>query len=510
MLSWIKGTQSDHPLAEDKAARELVTELPANDSFKALEELSYWLDSLKGAEDLKLGRHFEIIDLIDQAAKNHQRKLSQDYLAGSARLKKVQEIRIWNTSFSFWKQLADAYQLCLTRYRAGAGGWSALKGPSPTIVVRAMRAISLQLKWQLLRYGPVAPRLWEEYGKLFAYAEEKAFVTTKVEVYPGKFGDSTVQREFLKGLMLAISSTDSLLPAKLEIAERVVAQFSEFFVLSRQPAKGCHYYIALTTGKGPARMVSRLQMTPGLRFFGPGSAAQGLEKLIAVLQADGVVPSNVNLGGIFDPELVLEVLRHLGRYWAPVPPARSEERRRSVSRISVIHHFDEILATISSDTEDLAFDNSAETWTVENESAGGYGALLPQTKGDWLKVGTLLGVKLEHGAAWGVGIVRRLSAYDLKQRYVGIQVFSKGATAVKIAPAGSSAIAQDAILLPSSTSDSSGTGEMSLLLRPGVFSEKKTYEMQAYDRSYLLVPKKLLEGGDDFDMARFRVMQRAS
>jgi len=512
MLSWIKGTQSDHPLAEDKAARELVAELPADDSFKALEELSYWLDSLKGAEDLKLGRQLEIIDLIDQAAKNHQRELSQDYVASSARLQKFQEIRIWNTLVTFWKQLADAYQLCLTRYQAGAGGWGSLKGTLPMIVARAMRAISLQLKLQLLHYGPVEPRVWEEYGKLFAYAEEKGFPAAKVEVYPGKFGDSTVQREFLKGLMLAISSTDSLLPPKLVIAERVVAQFSEFFVLQRPPGKGFHYYIDISTGKGPARMVSRPQMTPGLRFFGPGAAAQELEKIIAVLQADGVVPSNVNLGGVFDPELVLEVLRHLARYWASVPPARGEERRRSVSRISVIHDFDEILATISGDTGDLAFDNSAETWTVENESAGGYGALLVQTKGDWLKVGTLLGVKLEGGAAWGVGIVRRLSAYDLKQRYAGIQVFSKGATAVKIAPpkSGDSAIAQDAVLLPSSTSDSSGTGEMSLLLRPGIFSAQKTYEMSAYGRSYLLVPKKLLEGGDDFDMARFRVMQRAS
>jgi hypothetical protein len=512
MLSWIKGTQSDHPLAEDKAARELIAELPANDSFKSLEELAYWLDSLKGAEDLKLGRQLEIIDQIDQAAKNHQRKLSQDYLAGGARLQKFQEIRIWNTSFTFWKQLADAYQLCLTRYQAGVGGWGSLKGSLPMIVARAMRALSLQLKLQLLRYGPVAPRVWEEYGKLFAYAEEKGFAATKVEVYPGSIGESTVQREFLKGLILAISSTDSLLPMKLEVAERLVAQFSEFFVIQRQPGKGCHYFIDISTGKGPARMVSRLQMTPGLRFFGPGSAAQELEKLVTVLQADGVVPSSVNLGGDFDPEVVLEVLRHLGRYWAPVPPARGEERRRVVSRISVIHHFDEIVATVSADTQDLAFDNSAETWTVENESEGGYGALLPQTKGDWLKVGTLLGVKLEHGAAWGVGIVRRLSAYDLRQRYVGIQVFSKGATVVKLAPAnsGSSTVAQDAVLLPSSTSDSSGTGEMSLLLRPALFSEKKTYEMQAYGRRYLLVPKKLLEGGDDFDMARFRVMQRAS
>ncbi len=512
MLNWIKGTQSDHPLAEDKAARELVSELPANDSFKALEELSYWLDSLKGAEVLKLGRQLEIIDLIDQASKSHQRKLSQDYVAGSARLQKFQEIRIWNTSFTFWKQLADAYQLCLTRYQAGAGGWGSLKGPLPMIVARAIRAISWQLKWQLLRYGPVAPRVWEEYGKLFAYAEEKGFAATKVEVYPGRFGDSAVQREFLKGLMLAISSTDSLLPAKLEIAERVVAQYSEFFVLNRQPAKGCHYFIDLNTGKGPARMVSRLQMTPGLRFFGPGSAARELEKLIAVLEADGVVPSNVNLGGVFDPEVVLEVLRHLARYWAPIPPARGEERRRSVSRISVIHGYDEIVATVSADTQELAFDNSMETWTVENESPGGYGALLPQTKGDWLKVGTLLGVKLEHGAAWGVGIVRRLSAYDLNQRYVGIQVFSKGATVVQLAPAdsGSDSSTQDAVLLPSSTRDSTGTGEMSLLLRPGIFSETKTYEMQAYDRNYMLVPKKMLERGDDFDMARFRVMQRTS
>ena len=511
MLGWIKGTQSDYPLAEDKAARQLVAELPANDSFKSLEELSYWLDSLKGVEDLKLGRQFEIVDLVDQAAKNHHRKLSQDYIGGSARLQKFQEIRIWNTSFTFWKHLGDAYQLCMGRYQAGAGGWGALKGLLPLIVARALRALALQLKWQLLRYGPVAPRVWEEYGKLFAYAEEKGFAGTRVEVYPGQHGESTVQREFLTGVMLAISSTDSLLPAKLEIAERVVAQFSGFFVLSRQPTTGCHYYTDITTGKGPARMVTRLQMTPGLRFFGPGTAAKELEKLITVLEADGVVPSNVNLGGIFDPELVLEVLRHLVRYWAPVPPLRSEERHRSVSRISVIHSFDEIVATVSSDTQDIAFDNSAETWTVENESAGGYGALLPQTKGDWLKVGTLLGVKLEHGAAWGVGIVRRLSAYDLKQRYVGIQVFSKGATVVKLAPAnsGGNANAQDAVLLPSSTRDSSGTGEMSLLVRPGMFSETKTYEMQAYERSYLLVPKKLLESGDDFDMARFRVLQRA-
>jgi hypothetical protein len=252
-------------------------------------------------------------------------------------------------------------------------------------------------------------------------------------------------------------------------------------------------------------------MTPGLHFFGPGTAAQELEKLIGLMQADGAVPSFVKLGGTFDPEFVLESLRHLARYWAPVPPARSEERRNSVSRISIVHDFDEIVTTISGDTRDLSFDSSMEVWTVENESEGGYGALMPQSRSDWLRVGTLLGVKLEDGAAWGVGIVRRLSAFDDKQRYVGIQVLTKGATVVHLVPVGARENGvENALLLPSNAADTNGGAEMNLLLRPGSFSLQKSMEMRAYDRSYLLVPRRLMENGGDFDMARFRVMARAA
>jgi hypothetical protein len=510
MLGWMKGAQSDHPLADDKAARELIAELPANDSIKTLEELAYWLDSLKGAENLKVGRELEIIDLIDQAAKNHQRKLSLDYLVGRDRLQKFQENRIWTTVFRFWKQLAAAYEHCLKRYQSGASGWGAIKSQVPVIVARGLRAGALQLKWHLLRYGPVEPGLWGDLCKLYAYAEEKGIATSKVEVYPGKFGDSTARREFLKPMMLSISATDSLLPVKLEIAERVVAQFSEHFMMQNQPAKGAHYFVDLGASKSPARFIQRIQMTPGMRFFGPGNAAAELEKLIATVRADGAVPASINLGGTYSPEQVLEVLKHLARYWAPTPPARSEERRSSVSRISVVHDFDEIISTISGDSEDLSFDTIAETWSVQNESEGGYGAVLLHARSEWLKVGTLLGVKIEDGAAWGVGIVRRLSSIDDKQRYVGIQVLAKGATVVEIAPVNAAGAPQNAVLLPSNLTETTGTGEMNLLLRMGAFAPQKSFEMRAYDRSYLLVPRKLVEGGHDFDMARFRIMQRAA
>jgi len=510
MLGWMKGTQSDHPLADDKAARELIAELPANDSIKALEELAFWLDSLKTADDLKVGRMVEIVDLIDTAAKNQQRKLSQEYLTGRERLQKFQENRIWTTVFRFWKQLALAYEHCLKRYQAGASGWGAVKSKVPMIVSRGLRAGSLQLKWHLLRYGPVEPGLWGDLCKLYAYADEKGFANSKVKVYPGPFGESTPQREFLKSMMLSISATDSLLPAKLEIAERVVAQFSEFFVMQRQPAKGAHYFVDLEASKSPARMIQRLDMKPGLRFFGPGTAAAELEKLIVTVRADGVVPSYINLGGNYEPDQVKEVLKHLARYWSPVPPARGEERRSSVNKISVVHDFDEIVSTISGNSEDLSFETIAETWAVENESDGGYGAILPHARSEWLKVGTLLGVKVEDGAAWGVGIVRRLSSMDEKQRYVGIQVLAKGAAVVELAPVSSAESRQNAVLLPSNLTETTGTGEMNLLLRMGSYSPQRSFEMRAYERTYLLVPRKLLEGGHDFDMVRYRIMQRAA
>ncbi|MEQ1881868.1 MAG: hypothetical protein ABL878_12950 [Burkholderiales bacterium] len=509
MVNWVKGSKLEHPLADDKANRELLAALPADDHFRILEELSHWLDSLNGSDELKIPRVLEIIELVDQTAKNPVRKLSTDYIIGGARLQKFQEIRIWNAVFNYTRKLSDAYQHCLTRFQEGRDGADAIANQLPVITARTLRGLGVQFKWQYLRYGPTSPRLREQLGSIYRFAEEKGLATSKVVVYPGAFGESTIQRETLKSLMLAMSSTDSLLPNKLHIAERIVAQFSEFFVMQRRAGKGCHFFFDLSSGNLPARLVSRLEMTPGLRFFGPGTAADELANLISQVERSGVLPSRINLGGEFDSEVVLEVLRHLARYWSPIPVARTSERHKSVFRISVVHNFKELVAAISGVPVDASLDNAIETWTVENESEGGYGALLPFSQSDWLKIGSLIGVKIEDGAAWGVGVVRRLSAFDLKQRYVGIQLLSRGGSVVKVSPSDSAGDApqESAVLLPSNTADSSTSREMNLLFRRGACALQKSMDMRAYDREYMLVPRKLIESGDDFDMFRVRVAQ---
>ena len=513
MLGWGKA-KSDHPMADERGAKEFLAELPAGDAFKALAEISFWLDATRTAEGLKPQRVYEIIDQLDTAAKPHQRKLAQEYLGGGNRLQRFQEQRIWSAMVELWRQLGAAYEFCLAQTLPGVSGGGALKPLSPTLCCRALRALALELKWSLLRYAPVDPTLWGRLGALYAQAELGGFALKACTVYPGAWGDSTVQRELLKALMLGMSATDSLLPRKLEVAERIVAQFSEYFVLQKQLAKGCHYHVDLAVARPPARLVARLTNAPTVRYFGPGTAADVADKIIDTITETGAIPSDLNLGGNYEVSLVVEVLRHLARYWAPIPPARAQERRKSFARMSVVHDFDAIVRIISDDSNDLSFDDHIESWTVENESEGGYGIVIPQAKGDWLKVGTLLGIKLEDGASWGVAIVRRLTNDSAQQRYVGVQTLAKGSACVKLFPVGGVSASvdagEDAVLLPSSSADSGGTGELSLLMRMGTFSTRQSFQMRAYERDYLLMPKQLLEGGQDFDMAKFRVVQRAA
>jgi hypothetical protein len=365
-----------------------------------------------------------------------------------------------------------------------------------------------------MRYAPVDPTLWGRLGALYAQSEKGGFNSKMCAMYPGVGAPTSVESEYLAVLMLGMSATDSLLPRKLEVAERLVAQFSGHFELQRQPAKGCHYVVDMQVAKQPVRLVARVSAGPTLRYFGPGAAAEMVDKLIAGIVQTGAIPSDINLGGSYEPTLVVEVLTHLARYWAPVPPSRGEERRETLARIHIVHDFDDVVSILAGESKDLDFQQNIETWMVQNESDNGYGAVIPQARSDWLQVGTLLGIKLEDGNAWGVGIVRRLSNDANQQRYVGIQTLARGGARVKLFPANTRGAdgsgGDDAVLLPSSAAESTGTGELSLLMRMGTFSPRQSLKMRAYERDYLLVPKRLIEGGQDFDMARFRVLPRAA
>lgn len=502
-----------HPMADTNQAKKLISELPAYDAALALGEVTYWLDSITRTDGFKLDYRFELLNLLDQAAQAHQRKVSQEYLADE-RPEKFRESKLWTALFEFSNTLSNAYLKCVEQFQTAPGGIGFSHNALPVIIARALRSLTAQLKWALQRYGPVDDRLWGDLGRLYQFAQTNGIATAPVEIYPNIHEQGTVQQEFLKALVLGVSSTAGLSPVEQEIAERTVALFGGMYALQTRPGPGSIHVFDLSVRKPPARVFRGVESNQTTRFFGAGSAPLALEQLIEDIMATGSVPSHIDLGGTFPTRVVLPVLHHLASHWSDKPPARGFERRKIVAQLTVVRTFKQMLKYLLPAADDNSLDfraqHASESWIVENVSDGGFGVLIPPGHGEWIRIGSVLGVKTETSQAWGAGVVRRITCDPLQQRRVGVQLLSDAVFAASVFPAGGASTAdgcngERAVLLSAALDTN---GEIDLLLRARSFIPGKHLEMNVRGKEYYLRPSRLVEAGDNFDWAKFKIMQR--
>ncbi|OGA31917.1 MAG: hypothetical protein A3F75_13595 [Betaproteobacteria bacterium RIFCSPLOWO2_12_FULL_64_23] len=501
MISLFGGKKPNHPMADIKEARKLLEELPTSDAFKCADELTHWLESVMAEEGFKPEYRAQLIQLLDETAQIHLRKLARDYMA-SPRLAKFQEIKLWKSTYEYWRQAALAYVSCIDLYAAGAKGADTLKGSMPLLLARALRALAAQVKWMYVRYGPMDQSVWGVIAKVYALAENRKFAQSQVTLYPGIPSESTPEQEFLKVVMLSASSPDSLLPLEVELCERLIAHFCASFTLRLDLQPDIAYWIDLATSQAPLRLARPPQHAPTLRFFAAGRALEDLENLIETIKTTGNVPAQVNLGGSYPAESVLDVLNHLALYWSPKPPARKHQRHRVKSRLNVIYGYDGVLGALGGSADPDT--TTAETWIVENVSAGGFGAGIPEIKGDWLKIGCLLGLQPEGGDNWVLGVVRRIQREISQKGLVGIQTISKSAQVVQLRVSGGAG-RETGILIGDG---SESPGETRVLLRFGVFVPGQNMEYQKNGASCLLMPQQVIASGEEYEMVRFREMVR--
>jgi hypothetical protein len=501
------GSKSDHPMADAGEARKILDAIPVADPFKALEDLNHWLESLRTWEGFRPEHRARLAQMVDEAAQFHLRKLQRDYLS-SPRLSKFQENRLWAAIREWYRQSAIVFAICIEAYATRQKGWEDLKHGMPLLTVRALRALAAQMKWQYVRYSPSDNSLWGLIARIYALAENREYAQTKMAAYPGVLGETSPEQEFLKAVIMAASSPDSLLPVEIELAERLIAHFSGSFKLTVEYQPDTAYWIDLATSQPPVRLARPPQRAPTLRFFAAGGALKDLGQLIQTVKSTRAVPSQLGLGENFEPEVVLDVLNHLALYWSPKPPERKAPRHRVKSRLAATHGFDGVLAALATSGEVQFDQNRIESWIVENVSAGGFGASVPQIKGEWLKIGCLVGLQPEGGTNWVLGVIRRFHRESPQQGTVGIQTLARAALPVKVklqsGQMGTGQDTQTAILLNPADSAS----EAQLLLRADVLAAGQNLELERDGKRYLLLPAGVTEQGEDYEIVRFRQMIR--
>ncbi len=482
----------DHPLADAKAARRAVAELPALEPAAAIDSAMAWLESLIATDGFRPERRLELILQIDEAVLPQLRRLTREYLT-TPRLSRGQEFKLWQLNRGYWAELAAAYDDTLERCRDDGKAAEALKPQLALLCARLLHAYGGRLKWDQFRYGPVDGSLWAACGRAYLAAAQVRLARRGVTLYANVA--SSTEAEYLKLLVFQASSMDNLLPVEIELAERLIAYFLPHFVLADQVRPENLYWVDAGKPLPPTRLAKLPQITPTLRFFATGKALDAIAELKGRIAQSGQLPTEINFGGQYAPRITIAVLDHLANCWSPKPPTRSHVRHPIKSRVGVVGGLQAIHQRLASQA---GGGDATESWVVENISRNGMGAQVPAISNDWLRVGSFVGLQPEGGDNWLIGVIRRLTRDSESVGAVGIETISKAPRAIV---ADSGGLRTAVVLLDPLVAG----GYAHVLIDPIAWEEKIPLLFEIDGKPARLLPQQLTDAGADGAIGRYKV-----
>ncbi len=492
--------KSKHPLADAKELRQVLEQIAAHEPQAALDETLAWLESLSTADDIKLDQLLDLILRLDEAALPQARRLGREYVMAQ-NLNRAQEFRLWNCNFSYWRQLAQAYEHCLQRHASGEKGAGSINAALGQLYARLVHAYAACLKWNQLRYGPQNGDLWLGLGRVYLAAVAASLERKPVTLYAAG-SETSIEQEYLKTLVLHASSLDKLRPLEVELADRLIPYLLATFTFGAEVRPENIYWADAAKPLPPTRLAKLPETSKTLRFIAVGNTVAVLGQMRARIESSGQVPVELNLGGQYPAPVVMAVVAHLMRYWMPTPPTRNHSRHRVSSQLKVIHGLSRIHASLSDEL--CALTETLESWTVDDVSMGGMGAqvqLGQQGANDWVRVGALIAVQPEGGDNWLIAVVRRFSRDSERQGSVGIETLSKSPCAIL---ADCSGLPTEVILLDPLAA-TAGPQSVRVVLSNAAFDEGFPLSFAHQGRSLRLHAQESIERGIDFAVASYRV-----
>ncbi|MCR4297602.1 MAG: hypothetical protein NUV75_02440 [Gallionella sp.] len=507
MLSSIFGKKSDHPMADIKSAQALLDDLPKNDAHKMLMELTEWIESVADNTGFKLDHRFEMLRLLDETAQPYARKLARDYFTPQE-LNKFQENRLWLALGNWSSHTARAYFAVFDRYCSGDKGASNLKAQLPLLAARAVYALTGQLKYICAHYGPIDNAIWGNLARIHQHAEQQQYLDTPLALYSGMAGNTTVKGELGRLLGWYGCGVNTLKPLYMHLTERIVGQYCTGIDVGVQQDANSLFSFDLDRPAAPVCVKAGVTAHSSIRFISMAAMRPKLATLIKTL-GKGTVPEDLNLGGIYDAELVREAAQYLLNYLT-APPLRRSARRGIKVNLNVVNGFTRVIERTGAG---LNFsEEQPANWDIEDISASGFRTVLPAQGTDGIRIGSLLGVQPGGVQHWGVAVIRRLMRDGANQLQVGAEMLANQIAAVALSQSGGGGggfeNGQPALWLRAKQGDPSG--EARLLMRADTFSPHRSLQTRLDGKNYLLIPLILQEKGEDYDLARFRLIEQES
>ncbi len=525
----------DHVMSDAKQAKILLADLPRDDAYKALEDVTAWLNSVKGTAGFRPEVRVEVIMLLDETGLPFYEELLQLYL-GKSHLQSFKGNQLWQGIYDFKKAVADAYSVCIEECHHTEKKSVGYTKAIPIICARLIHALTEQMQLSMMRYIEPEKTMWEHLCNCYVFATADKIADTMSILYPKQTQQTSPHHEFLRALMLYIASPATLAPDQISACYRIAGLLATSFEFKENATQDCTHWISLTKPSAPKRLNGLTQTTASTRFFGATKAVAKVESILE-LQAQAIAHKERRGQNEFTPAGKLTLLKHLQLYWGKRQLGRNQDRQDTISTVEVVHGIQAIsekvtriehdsLVNLPADAEikekasphiklssgEIA--SAPEIWIVFDVSENGVGGIIPKAAGAWVKIGDLCAVKLEGSQLWWVGMVRRLKTSKDGDTQVGIEILSKKPLAVwwripnqnmgkgfewEAGIETTMRKSKPAILLPD-TNNSYANATM--LIESGSYAANEEYELKMGKISSVKL-NSLLEEGEDYERVSF-------
>ncbi|MDN3576160.1 hypothetical protein QWZ03_05190 [Chitinimonas viridis] len=564
-LSGMVKRESD-PLGDPRTATNWMKDIRQQDIAGQLLAVREMIGRIEGREGISL-HTLQSLFVIDEKIQPTFDQVKQQYIQNPRAGKAVEE-KLWNEVVGFARAMLAAYHPFVRLEEPSPEEEAGFLQASGLMLARALHYVGIQVKWHYFRFQSPPATLWAAANQLYRLAELSGVDSHSFRLYSEQESQTTsCTDEFIRIQMLATLNNGNFNLRQYDWADRWLMLWSRQVQVERKYREGVHQFcVNLGEPSGPAKIHEAIEGEM-LRFWGVGELLAEMAKVISQLEA-GDTPARLGLGDDARMPACLDFLRQLEILWSRERNqqlGRSERTKVSklvqvtsgLSNIFTAIRFDDERAMLRSsartapDNDEVmdmklygyvtdrtkqklamaqarnhAYVNKAKTidhdeWIVENQSAGGFGAVLPLEGHDWVRLGVLLALRNHEQDSWMIAVIRRLNRINGEQLYAGVQILSSTpvASSMKsleperaVSMSAVEGIDTVGLTLPKSGLYIPYLGEgkraNTLLIHSADYAPGRLYQVTARDKIFVVRIGETLEKGPDWIWAMIELMRR--
>lgn len=428
-----------------------LEDLPQGDYLAAQDIVHDRLNAFLDADITLSQPALDALMLIDDRTHATVAALTQQYVQVISMAPEVDE-RLWKSVCQYYTTLAKAYQRFLDIHRLDPASFP---HDLPQLILNILDCRRCLIKWHYFRQQSIGPGEWLRLHELYLLAEREGCVVHPLWRYRNR-GETTITSTYLQVLLMGTLSPSDLLKHEVEmISGWLPGLCAESRLISHRIPSRRLFQIDLNEDRG-GDWISRLPELPSFRYWDTDGVMSKVTRAHVDVQ-HGRLPAGLSLppgGRAADCQPLLE---HLLSEWSGsrYQRQRRAHARKSISMTStVIDGFENVCqyfkniayaqrkgrpaedtvpgkmlvspVALQVDGGDEVADSLLGEWALTNESAYGYGAIVPAMIAAGLRPGRLLAF---HGAQdvrfAVVGVVRNVKRLQDEQYYVAIEVLAR-------------------------------------------------------------------------------------